>query len=162
MSKALFKHADDITDHWLDYLHSEATSLSQREEFAIDNYADRELINPEMSSYLDGQHDLENADASSLAGKFHLNFHQSMMAHIHVLDKLKSRFSGLKDKVHKAFCKVVSAISSEKFDWKTVIKAVLVALIPVFAGGIPALVVPLIIALIAKLIKLGLEKVCPV
>ena len=50
----------------------------------------------------------------------------------------------------------------EGVDIKDVVKTVLVALIPVFATGVPAALLPLIIGFVAYLMKYGVEKVCPV
>jgi hypothetical protein len=50
----------------------------------------------------------------------------------------------------------------EELDIKDIIKNVLLALIPIFASGFPAAVLPIVIGLVAYLIKYGIEKTCPV
>ena len=53
MSQILFKNEADISSDWLFYIENEAKALAQREDFAIQNYVDREIFNPEVQKFLD-------------------------------------------------------------------------------------------------------------
>jgi hypothetical protein len=140
----------------------EAAALSQRDEFAIENYADREMLNPQVQEYLSTIEKSNTEKSTSHIGKLYLNFHQEAILKISFMDRLKSVFSGLKGKVRKVFCQVVGSLELDKdIDWKKIIKAILLALVPAFAGGIPEIVLPIIIMLIAKLMKYGIDQVCP-
>lgn len=161
MSQIIFNTANDVSQDWLFYIENEARSLAQRDDFSIDNYIDREAFNPDMATYL-------SADSSAALFKtmlqapsvnLNLNLVQEMRANF-LPDWLRPRFKHLKDKIKKIFCQAVKEIG--EIDVKAIIKAVLLALIPVFAAGIPALCLPIIIGFIAFLLKYGYERTCPV
>jgi hypothetical protein len=161
MSDYLIQTAEDIDDRLLFYIENEANSLSSRDKLAIDNYVDRELFNPSMESFL-GREEV----ASSLLPHgveleaLSLSHVQEIREQFHLPEWLRIRFRQLKRKIKKIFCKIVAELGDE-LDWKKIIKAVLLALIPAFAGGVPALAAPIVIGLIAYLIKYGLSQTCP-
>lgn len=158
MTQILFNSKEDINNEWLFYIENEAKSLAQRDEYAIHNYLDREIFNPDMKNYLISD------DAATLLNEVNetetlsLNLREGMKANF-LPDLLRPRFRKLKTKVKKIFCEVVTEIG--ELDTKGIIRTVLVALIPAFATGIPAVVLPILIGLIAYLIKFGVEKACP-
>lgn len=174
ISDILFKTQDDITDNWLQYIENEANSLAQRDEFAIQNYSDREILNPAMRSYLeatDSDDDMEGVVFAKAAGNvammttelsaLQLDYAQEAQT-ITLPEWLRFRFRSIKKKVQKAFCAVVGKLIDEgQLNVKDIIKAVLIALIPAFAGGLPAAVLPIVIGLVAYLLKYGYAKTCP-
>lgn len=160
MAQVLFNTAEALTNDWLTYIENEARALSQSDEFTINSYADRELLNPEVQAYL--QHEFSpEAHALESASGFALSFDQNKA--LAGKASLFGFWRSLKEKVRKVFCFVVGGVIDEEgdLDWKEIIKLVLVALLPVFAGGIPAIILPIIIALIASLMKYGYASVCP-
>ena len=175
MADIIFKTPTDITENWLQYIENESRSLAQRDEFAIQNYADREILNPAVQSYLettddDGDDIGGEAFAKSagnvammtteLAG-FQLNYAQEAQW-LALPEWLRFRFRRFKKKVQKIFCAVVGElIDGGELDVKGIIKAVLLALIPAFASGLPAAVLPIVIGLVAYLLKYGYTKTCP-
>lgn len=170
MAQVLFNAAEGVTNDWLTYIENEARALSQSDEFTINSYADRELLNPEVQAYLQhefslgdqGQEDgFAKAHALESASGFALSFDQNKA--LAGKASLFGFWRRLKEKVRKVFCFVVGGVIDEEgdLDWKEIIKLVLVALLPVFAGGIPAIILPIIIALIASLMKYGYASVCP-
>jgi hypothetical protein len=164
MSQILFKSEVDVTDEWSFYIENEARSLAQRDRFAIENYADREATNPEMIAYLNSAETQDLQDNSDDNASFdtkmmRLSFAESAQT-LRFPSWLRFRFNRLKKKVQRVFCQVVRGIGA--VDVKTIIGAVLVALIPAFGGGVAALLLPLIIALVASLLKFGLDATCPV
>jgi len=158
MSQILFKNEADISNDWLFYIENEAKSLSQRDDFAIQNYLDREIFNPEMKSYLASDAVGRMLDAVNGTETLNLNLVEGLKANV-LPDWLRPRFRKLKTKVKQIFCNVVHGIG--ELDTKDIIKAVLLALIPAFAGGLLAAIVPIVIGLVAYLLKYGIEKTCP-
>lgn len=175
MADIIFKTKDDVTDSWVQYIENESRSLAQRDEFAIQNYADREILNPAVQSYLetadDDGDDIGGEVFAKSAGNvammttelagFQLNYAQEAQW-LALPEWLRFRFRRIKKKVHKAFCVVAGELINDgKLDVKAIIKAVLIALIPAFAGGFPAAVLPIVIGLVAYLLKYGYAKTCP-
>jgi hypothetical protein len=162
MSDFLLKNEMEITDKLLFYIESEAKSLSERDGTAIYNYIDREIFSPFMEEYLQTENAvLDLNDELEEMNSLQLNYIQSIKEKSILPEWLRFRFRRLKRKVKRVFCLVVRGIEGD-LDWKNIIKMVLLALIPAFASGIPAIVLPIIIGLLAYLIKYGLDKTCPV
>ncbi|MFT3920493.1 hypothetical protein [Cloacibacterium sp.] len=175
MADIIFKTKDDVTDSWVQYIENESRSLAQRDEFAIQNYADREILNPAVQSYLetiddDGDDIVGEAFAKSAGNVammttelegFQLNYAQEVQW-LALPEWLRFRFRRIKKKVQKIFCAVAGElIDGGELDIKGIIKAVLLALIPAFASGLPAAVFSIIIGLVAYLLKYGYTKTCP-
>lgn len=158
MEQILFQNQNDISNDWLFYIENEAKSLSQRDDFAIQNYIDREIYNPETQNYLRADNVGTFLNAVNETESLHLNLIEGMKANF-LPDWLRPRFRKLKTKVKQIFCNVVHGIG--ELDTKEIIRAVLLALIPVFAAGLPAAVLPIVIGLIAYLLKYGIERTCP-
>ncbi|MFN4000214.1 hypothetical protein [Algoriphagus sp.] len=159
MTKILFSSEIDVNNNWLFYIENEAKSLAQRDDFAIINYFDREIFNPEMEEYLssnDLPHGLDEFEDGEVLS---LNLIEGMKLNL-IPEWLKTRFRKLKAMLKKIFCQVVHGIG--EFDTKAIISAVLIAIIPAFATGLPAAVLPIVIGLVAYLLKFGIEKTCPV
>lgn len=170
MAQILFKSEENLTNDWLIYIEQEAHALSQGDEFTIENYADRELLNPEVQEYLletyrserNAQEDPEFPKAVNFHEKatLALSFDQGRV----VAGKaaLFGFWNRTKQTVRKIFCEVTATlVGDENIDWKDTIRLILIALIPAFASGIPAIILPIVIALLAALMKYGYGKVCP-
>jgi hypothetical protein len=158
MAQILFQNDNDISNDWLFYIENEAKSLAQRDDFAIRNYLDREIFNPEIQSYLAQENVAALFNAVNETETLHLNLTEGMKSNF-LPDWLSPRFLELKAKVKQIFCSVVHGIG--ELDAKDIIKAVLVALIPAFLTGVPAAILPILIGLIAYLLKYGIDKTCP-
>lgn len=156
MVQTLFTAEPAISDDWLTYLENEAAALSQWDEFSIKNYVDRELLNPEVQEFLENTF-AESTEENSAEG-LALSFQESILLSGKAF--LFGKWKSLKKKVQKIFCSIVGAIEKE-VKWKDILKSLLVALLPVFSGGIPAIVLPIVVALIAALMKFGYGHVCP-
>ena len=166
MEEIIFKKEEDVTDKWLNYILSEANSIAQLDEFGINNYVDRQVSHPQLVDYLSKENiesklfsGLEMANIKPLA----LSLAQEINLNSHLPDWLGLRFNKLKKKIKKIFCEVTAAFLKEgKIDWKAIIGAILLALIPAFASGVPAIILPIVIGLVAQLMKYGYNQVCPV
>jgi hypothetical protein len=158
MTQILFSTQNDVSNDWLFYIENEAKSLAQRDEFAITNYIDRELFNPEVKTFLASNEGQAFVNSVNEGEGLTLNLIEEMYSKS-IIDWLRPRFRKLKVKIRQIFCNVVAGIG--EIDVKSIISAVLLALIPAFATGLPAAVLPIIIGLIAYLIKYGIEKTCP-
>lgn len=173
MAQLLFPSEDAITNDWLTYIEQEAKSLAQSDEFTIENYADRELLNPEVKAYLLATYSVEDNAPDDVAYTKDINFDIQGQESVALSFEQNRALSGqatlfgwwkrIKEVVRKVFCEVAATISGDgDIDWKDTIKLILVALIPAFGSGVPAIVLPILIALLAALMKYGYNKVCPV
>lgn len=159
MSQILFKNEADISSDWLFYIENEAKALAQREDFAIQNYVDREIFNPVVQKFLDSDA-MEALLKDISAGKpLHLGLAEERKAKF-LPDWLRPRFRKLKKKIKNTFCDVMQNAVKES-DTKDLIKATILALIPSFGTGLPAAVLPILIGLLAYLLKHGIKKTCP-
>lgn len=156
MARILFSSEEEITEKLLVHIQVEANALKQNDEFVIENYIDRKVFDPEVQSYL-SEEGIENNrlfDIKSLAlNKLETN-------EIQTLTLFGDGFKTLKEKVRKVFCQV--AITLKDFDARGAIKTILMALIPAFTTGVPAVVLPIIVGLLAIILKSGIDKICPV
>jgi hypothetical protein len=159
MLQILFKNEADISGDWLFYIENEAKALAQREDFAIQNYVDREIFNPEVQKLLDS--DAMEALLKDISGgkPLHLGLAEERKAKF-LPDWLRPRFRKLKKKIKNTFCDVMQNAVKES-DTKDLIKATILALIPSFGTGLPAAVLPILIGLLAYLLKHGIKKTCP-
>lgn len=155
-----FQQASDITDEWVAYIEKEVTALSELSTPQINHFADRVIYNPDMIEML------ETVDFSSepnvLSRELSLGFESASLLEGKKFD-LKARFKGLKEKIRKIFCQVMSKIE-DRGDIKLddLIKLVLTAIISALAITINPTLLTLVIAIIASFVKLGYEKVCPI
>jgi hypothetical protein len=146
-------------DSWVDYVTNQSQVLSYLSDFQLDSIIDNEILNPNVQTIL------SDSKLSGLANEkeetVELSLHTKSVVDVNVL-RLWPNLKKLKRLVRKVFCQVMGPIADDKFDLKTVIKSVLLALVPFFAGGVPALLLPVIIPIIVRLFKQGVNKVCPV
>lgn len=157
-----FKTESDVTSQWIDYYAAQAQTLAQQDEHAIRGFIDREILNPEMQELLkaspkmmalaDDDPDMELVlDTGGVTAKSAIG------------DWLRRTFGGMKKKVRKVFCDVVGELNKDgNINLKEIIRTVLLSLIPAFATGVPAAVLPLVIGLAALLLKYGYQHVCRV
>lgn len=159
-----FANKEEINDNWLDYIAGEVHALSQGDEFAINNYIDREATNPDVQELLKNANLDDENDEPVMAGTFSLGFQQESALMFRMPDWIRNLFSRLKRKIKRIFCKVVGDLQNDgDINLKFIIKSVLVALIPALGlGGFPAAVLPIVVGLAALLLKYGYNYVCPV
>ncbi len=161
MALTQFKNESDITTEWLSYIENEATSLSKQEDFEIDNYSDRELLNPDMQAFLHEVPDDEYPGITEISEHraLSLSFKERMLP---ATTKFGNSLQRLKNKIRKFLCQVLADLQSDSaLNWQAIIKAVLILLIPSLGGGVWAVIVlPVLISLVAKVIKRGFEAVC--
>ena len=154
MAQMTFLSELDITEANLDYMANEAESLSELGDLDIENYGDREVLNPDVDD-IDEPEDIDDQEAEEEV--LVLGFNESVQAG---KDRQK-KFRKIKRKVRKTLCNIIDGLSNDdSLDLKDIFKSVLVAIIPVF-GGVPALVSVIIMALIALFLRRGYDRVCP-
>ncbi|MCW4470524.1 hypothetical protein OGH69_16250 [Flavobacterium sp. MFBS3-15] len=173
MATTVFAEESAISEEWLTYITNEAYALSRLSDFEIENYADREVLNPEVGQYLD-QLDIDTEEqefvfksftALSSAGAFNtfsLSFSEQRETAQFGIRLFK--FSRIKEKIRRILCQILSELEEDgTINWKEIIKAVLLALAGGFFGGaLGAILLPVLISLIAKIIRMGLDSVCPI
>ena len=146
-------------DAWVDYLANQSQALSNLTDYQLNSIIDNEVLNPNVQAILSDDNLSKIADENEESYEMNLMTKTAVNAKsLRFWPKLKK----LKRRVRKAFCKVMATIGDDEFDLKKVIRDVLLLLIPIFTGGIPALLLPIIIAIIVSLLRKGVSKVCPV
>jgi len=162
METTFFKQETDVSDEWVSYIYDEALKESQNNDSEIEKYTDREIDTEQMIAFLSGPafdeyEDLEDDDKALL-----LTYDENTSL-FKTPGFLRFRFNKLKKKVRKVFCEVTGALQEdEDISVKDIIKSVLIALIPAFAAGFPALIFPILIGIVAMFLKKGYNKVCSV
>jgi hypothetical protein len=156
-----FTKENGVPDDWAAYVENEAQAISRLDDFEIDNYADRQLYNPDMQAFLADMSEKEGVTTAADEPVLILSFAESRSQAVALFG---AKFRRLKRKIREILCKVVNDLAGDgDLNWKDIIKLVLVALIPALGGGpLSLIVLPIVISLVAKLIKRGLEAVCPV
>ena len=173
----------DVTDQLVAELAQQADAASRQEDFAIKNVIDRQALKPSVQEYLgDAQAvalfgsnqevahaGLEQPNKLAAMQKFashdssasiSLSFSQEA-AFFGLPGWLRSRFNRCKTLVRTALCSVATSIGDD--DVKALIKAALIALIPMFgAGGVPGIVAGILVGFVALMLKKGVANVCPI
>jgi len=159
MTQILFKDETDISGTWLFYIENEARSLIQNAENDINNFMDREILNPELQDFLDDIQSQSWLSEEEHDSNLNLNYMEGLVAK-NLPNRFIPKFKRVKSKVRKIFCRVVRDI--EGVEVKDIIKSTITAIIASTGFGIPAVLIPIIIGLIALLLKYGVDAVCPI
>ena len=153
--------ATEVNADYITYILSEANALARLDEFEIDSYMDRELLNPEMKAFLATMPDTDMVamdDGAPLALSLFDN------RALGLFDGFRAKFRNFKRTVKRELCKILADLQDEgTLDWPTIITAALTALAAVFfATPFGLVILPVLAALIAKIIRRGIEAVCAV
>ncbi len=160
----IFKE-EEVTDNLVNYIVLEARALYSKDLYSVQNYVDRQVNHPEMVAYLQSDKMiayLKNVQTKTLVDKpLSLGFEARVNL---VSDSLETGFQSLKDKIRQVFCAVTKDLDLGSTTVETIVKLVLVALIPILGatGGLAAIVLPIIIGLVYQLLKYGYDQVCPI
>lgn len=152
-----FKKEADVTSEWIDYIKAESISLSQLDEFALERYIDTEVLNPELVQFLDTWEDEATTSSYQTTSTLSLGFTAEMSAREQSQEK---KFKRLKNEIHKIVCDVLTSITDPDTKLEDIIKIILLACISAFATGLPALLLPFIIVLVAKILRKGIARLC--
>lgn len=152
-----FKKEADVTAEWVDYIKAESIGLSQTDEFALERYVDTEILNPEVIDFLDNWEEDVIISSYKPTSTLSLGFVAERSAlKLHQ----KKKFKQLKDEILKIVCDALKTITDPDAKLEDIIKVVIIAAISAFATGLPALLLPFIIVLIAKILRRGIAKLC--
>lgn len=147
-----FLKESDLTDEWIEYIKNKSIDLSQNDDQAIEKFADLEFYNPEMRNFLD-----------SWGGNKPLKLASYSLSSIDVADDImigrKRKFKELKDEILKVICDALKEITNTENKLEEIIKLAVVACLGSL-GGLPGVILSLIIVVIAKLIRKGIAKLC--
>ncbi|MBO6524092.1 MAG: hypothetical protein JJ971_09710 [Balneolaceae bacterium] len=157
--ETLFNSEDQITEEWINYLALEGAALAENSEEYIDRYMNRELENPLFIDFLESEKSAKFlANFEEETGELNFSFAETLLITPRFRIRLP-KLRKLKSAIKKVFCDVVKVQVDGGI--KDIIKAVLLGLIPVLGGGgIAPVLLPFIIAYIAKLLKNGADAVC--
>lgn len=160
MINYLFQKEADVTNEWLFYIENEARSLAQRDEFAINNYLDREIFNPEMKKFLQSEFIIQLTEKyqEQEYEPFFFNLYEEYQIH-HIEDFYKPRFIFFKKYFKQIFQETISQIDAK--EPKEILKKAIYAFIPNFPQGIPTAFLPFIIAYTAFMYKYGVQMTYP-
>lgn len=165
MAQVLMSSMTEVNPAFIPYILNEANALARLDDYEIDNYMDRELLNPEMKELLEGL-DLPEEVAviggmiESIPLTLSLNESRTML----LFSGFKAKFRRLKRAIKRELCRLLAALEEDgTIDWPTIITAVLTAIAAAFfSGPVGAIVLPILVALIAKIIRRGIDAVCAV
>ncbi len=149
-----------VENFLLKYIEDEAQKLSSYDDFVINNYIDREALNLEMQNYLN------NAYAEKAYYYIPTKLELSLLENIKMAGQppaLTGWFVHTKDKIRKTVCHITGqAAGNGSFNWKITIKNILENLSSELGSNLEltAIITPVIIGFIAKLIKNGHSEVC--
>src|SRR5262245_5208546 len=117
MKTTQFTSETGVSDEWAAYLANEADAISKLDLFEIDNYADRELYNPDMQAFLTELPDVvPGANETTLT----LSFSESRSQAVALFG---GRFRRLKEKIREILCKVANDLLGDgDLNWKDIIK----------------------------------------
>ncbi len=146
----------------LKYIEDEAQKLSGYSEYEINNYIDREVLNQEMQNYLNTVY--ADRNFFYLPISLTLSFYENIIMAGHPM-LLPNWFADTKEKIKIEICRIMLVSDGHASrNWKATIKTILQNLNPILGAehDLSAIVTPIIIGYIAKMIKLGYEEVCVV
>lgn len=152
-NQSFYSNEADFTAEWLTEVDKDAQSIYSLDEKAIEEKIEEGFNNPEFVKMLNGLDDRFFEDGIDEQKSYEIN---------KTARRPRTNKEKFKDRIRKVFCKVVGKLDLDKAGIKGVIQSTLLALIPAFAGGIPAIALPVIIAIIVHFMKKGIKNVCPV
>lgn len=158
MKQFLFENEKDISSEWLTYIENEANSLAKDSAFEIENYLDREVLNPEMEAFLNEEKVGEWIADADDEGILALDYRAALTVK-NRSRKNSKKFKKLKSKIRKIFCKIVR--ETEGIEIKDIISATIALILTGIGVGISPIILPIIISLVALLLKSGVDAVCP-
>ena len=159
MAKNIILSKDEVNLDWINYVILESEAVSKLNDFEIVNYSDRELFNPEMQEVLNGIPDDGSEEKTALPLLF--SFHENVAAQ--KLGLFRQKFRKLKEDIRKIICQILNGFGTDLPSWEDIIKAILLAVAGAFFGGtLGAVILPIIVTFVAKIIKGGINSVCPV
>lgn len=157
----IFQAADQFDSNWQFYMENEVKQLANNDDFTIDHYSDSEIFNPDVRAFLlqygSMVSDVRTNEQLALG-------HRERRQLARIDTQIQLRFKQFKTWLKQVICELLNTIDWENTSTKEIIGLIIVALIPYFAGagGLPALLLPIIIVVFAKIIKRGIEAVCPI
>lgn len=157
----VFQTAEDFNDNWQFYLENEIKDLANRDDFSIDHYGDSEIFNPELAAFINqheaivGLVDFQNYDSLALGLREKRQLRR-------VTSDVQTNFRRFKAWLKRLICDLLGSIDWENSSTIEIVGLIVVGLIPFFAGsgGLPALLLPIVVSIVAKVLKRGIDAVC--
>lgn len=158
-----FQTADQFNSNWQFYLENEVKELANRDEFSIEHYADSEIFNPDVQNFIMAHSGMLTAVPAETHTQLALGFREKRQLRA-IGIQIQTGFGQLKAWLKKVICELLGSIDWESKSTKEIISLVVLTLIPYLAatGGLPAALLPIVIAVIAKIMKQGIDVACSI
>jgi hypothetical protein len=157
----VFQTAADFNNNWQFYLENEIKDLANRDDFSIDHYADSEIFNPELANFINQHQSIVNLVDLQPNESFALGLREKRQLS-RVTSDVQTKFRKFKAWLKRLICDLLGSINWENSSTIEIIGLIVVGLIPFFAGsgGLPALLLPIVVSIVAKVLKHGIDAVC--
>jgi hypothetical protein len=157
----IFQTAEDFNDNWQFYLENEIKSLANRDDFSIENYGDSEIFNPELTEFINQHQSIVNQVDLQPNEYFALGLREKRQLR-RVASHIQTNFKRFKAWLKRLICDLLGSIEWENSSTMEIIRLIIIGLIPFFAatGGLPAAVLPIVISIVAEILKRGIDLVC--
>lgn len=158
-----FLTTEHFNERWQFYTENEVKELANKDTFTIDHYADSEIFNPDIQNFILEYGDLFRTVSAEMPDTWALGFREKRQ--LKGIDpQVQLRFQQLKTWLKQVICELLASMDWENKSTKEIITRIITTLIPYFAatGGLPlpAVILPIVIAVIAKILKHGVDAVC--
>jgi hypothetical protein len=158
-----FLSTEHFNAQWQFYTENEVRELANKDVFTIDHYADSEIFNPDIQNFILEYGDLFRTVSAEMPDAWALGLREKRQ--LKGMDpQIQLRFQQLKTWLKQVICELLGSIDWENKSTKEIILLIITTMIPYFAatGGLPlpAVILPIMIAVIAKIMKLGVDAVC--
>ena len=158
-----FLSTENFNAQWQFYTENEVKELATKDIFTIDHYADSEIFNPDIQNFILEHGDMVRTVNAEMRNTWALGLREKRQ--LKGMDpQIQLRFQQLKTWLKQVICELLGSIDWENKSTKEIILLIITTLIPYFAatGGLPlpSVILPIMVALLAKILKLGVDAVC--
>lgn len=164
MEDQIVVHSDGVTvsEKAIQEIRVKASLLKELDENALDQLADMEVFNADIQNFL--QNVELGDDYLSLSEEGIMSFSVSEEKDFEVMGIFGRRLRRLKEELRRIICDVINGFGSNGLpSWDEIIRAVLIAVAAsFFAGPMGTLLLPIIITIVARILKLGVAAICPI
>lgn len=155
LSQTDFTAENKLSPEWSQYLLRATTSFMGMSDEQLDSFIDSQLSMPTVNEALSAE-STGNEFATMGAPLSTFSFGSNLGSAVPL-----ARPGGFKQRVKSVICEIADTIANLE-NLAEIVSAVLAALLAAFTTGIGAILLPVVVALVVKFIKLGEERFCGV